>query len=292
VAAREIGYATAESEMKFDATEPRRGHFDFSLGDQVVKFAKDHGMRVKGHTLVWYQAHPDWLDTLTAVDDIRAAMLDHIKAVVTHYKGQVIAWDVVNEALEDGAPYRLRNDLWHKLGDTYIEEAFRATHAADPDALLFYNDYGAEGLGGKADAVYALVQRLKNTGVPIHGVGLQMHVGVNRGPSADEVAKNMARLAALGLIVNISELDVTTCGAPGDEATQLAAQARRYHDLVATCVGQPKCNGVTVWGITDNHSWLNVYFACPPNVPRGLLWAADGAAKPAVAAVRDALLGR
>src|SRR4051812_21519544 len=199
---RHFNYVTAEYEMKWDPIERTRGAEDFSGGDAIAAYAAAHGMQVKGHALVWHQAVPSWVTGLSAAD-LRTEFDRHIRSVASHYQGRVVAWDVVNEAIDDGNGFRLRDSVFRqKLGDGYIADAFRSARAADPQALLFYNDYSGEGLGGKSDAIYDLVRNLVTAGVPIDGVGLQMHIRAAAPPPEASVAANMRRLAALGLRVN------------------------------------------------------------------------------------------
>ena len=285
---RHFNYVTAEYEMKWDPIERRRGAEDFSGGDAIVNFAAAHGMQVKGHALVWHNAVPSWVSGLAAAD-LRAELDRHIRSVAAHYGGRVAAWDVVNEAIDDAPGFALRNSIFRQqLGDGYIADAFRAARAADPRALLFYNDYGGEGLGGKSDAIYELVHGLRAQGVPIDGVGLQMHIRAANPPSADSVAANMRRLAALGLRVNISEMDVRIGDIGGGTAASLETQRTVYRSLVAVCVAEAACDGVTFWGFTDAHSWI--YGQYGPDAP--LLFDAQYAPKPAFYGVFDAFLRR
>jgi endo-1,4-beta-xylanase len=203
--------------------------------------------------------------------------------VVSHYRGKVIAWDVVNEAwTETGHALRI-TPFSQYIGAGFIDEAFNAAHAADPDARLYYNDYGADGMGAKSDAIYNMVQGMLARGVPIHGVGLQAHTGPADLPPAVDIAANIQRLGALGLDVVISEMDVQLC--TGD----LDAQSRRFHDIVGACMAQSSCKAVTIWGVTDKYSWRNGQTCA---VPRPLLFDDDYVPKPAHAGVLDALLGR
>ncbi len=296
VASGEFDYATPENEMKWDATEPAQGQFTFEGGDAVVDFAAQHGMHVKGHTLVWHNQLPAWVSALPNADAVRAAMTNHVTALVSHYRGKVAAWDVVNEAIDDSPDHPIRDDVFHRaLGDAYIADAFRLAHQIDPGALLFYNDYGIEGLGGKADAMYALVKGLVEAGVPISGVGLQTHVRLGDDPSAADIAANMHRIAALGLLVNVSELDVNVCGGAGTKDDRLAAQSKRAHDIVAACMSEPRCPSVTLWGLADSQSWLNAAAPCSadqPGEPWGLAFDDAYARKPTWRGIADALMGR
>src|SRR5215216_1315745 len=193
--------------MKWDSLEPKQGTFDFSLGDQIVDFARQHDMRLKGHALVWHGATPDWVLGVTSPDALRLVIRDYVTAVVKHFKGKVEAWDVVNEAISDtGGTFR-NSHFYKVLGKDFIKVAFDAAHAADPDVELLYNDYGGEGMGVKSDAIYALVKSLKESGVAIGGIGLQSHL-THTGVPEEQLEANMKRLAALGLSVNLSEIDV------------------------------------------------------------------------------------
>jgi endo-1,4-beta-xylanase len=283
VVAREFNYLTAEYQMKWNVIEPGRGTRDFGPGDAIVGFAASQGMRVKGHTLIWHGAMPSWLNALSA-DELRGAVEQHIRTVMDHYRGRVHAWDVVNEAVADGGP-ALRDTLFRqKLGDRYIADAFRLARAADPSALLFYNDYGGEGTNSKADRIYALLQELLASGVPIDGVGLQMHIAAGNRPTDGAIAANMRRLAGLGLIVHISEMDVRINDTPGSDQMRLEAQRAAYRDVVRVCVAEPRCEALTFWGFTDAHTWLTG--------DRPLLFDARYQPKPAYEGVLDALRGR
>ena len=283
VASREFNYLTAEYQMKWNVIEPSRGSRDFGPGDTIAAYAASQGMRLKGHTLIWHGATPSWVNALPA-EDLRSAVDQHIRAVLSHYRGQVHAWDVVNEAVADSGT-SLRDTVFRqKLGDRYIADAFRSAREADPSALLFYNDYGGEGTNAKADRIYALLQDLLASGVPIDGVGLQMHVSATGRPPDAAIAANMRRLAGLGLIVHISEMDVRLNDAGGTDQVRLEVQRVAYHDVVRVCVMEPRCEAVTFWGFTDAHTWITG--------DRPLLFDAAYQPKPAYTGVLDALRGR
>jgi endo-1,4-beta-xylanase len=253
---RHFNYVTAEYEMKWDPIERVQGSDDFVGGDAIVGYAASLGMQIRGHTLVWHGAVPSWANGLSPAD-FRDAFERHIRSVADHYRGQVYAWDVVNEAIADDGS-GLRDTVFRqKLGDGYIADAFRLAHQADPQALLFYNDYGGESLNVKADRIYDLMSDLRQQGVPIDGVGLQMHISAASPPDAASVAANMSRLASLGLRVNISEMDVRIRDVPGTPAMRLDVQKNVYRSIVAACVAEPRCDGVTFWGFSDAHSWIS-----------------------------------
>ena len=241
--------------MKWNTIEPGQGIRNFGPGDTIVTYGLGHGMQVKGHALIWHGSVPGWANGLSPTE-FRAAFENHIRAVADHFRGRVLAWDVVNEAIADGGS-GLRDTVFRqKLGDDYTAEAFRLARAADPQALLFYNDYGGEGSGAKSDRIYDLVSGLRAQGVPIDGVGLQMHISANSRPSDVNISANMRRLANLGLLVNISEMDVKINSVPGDAQARLAAQRSTYHDVVRLCLMEPGCHAVTFWGFTDAHTWI------------------------------------
>jgi endo-1,4-beta-xylanase len=180
-----------------------------------------------------------------------------------HYAGQVFAWDVVNEAMDENG--RVKDSPWFNLpgiglsqrGTAYVEQAFRWAHEADPKALLFYNDNGGEGLNRKSDAIYAMVKDFKHRGVPIDGVGLQMHISQLDVDTA-AIAANIARLTALGVQVHITELDVSlpldSSGLARNE--DLAHQAEVYRGVVRACLQNAGCTAIQTWGFTDKYSWI------------------------------------
>ncbi|WP_374204279.1 endo-1,4-beta-xylanase [Streptomyces sp. HPF1205] len=284
--ARQFSTVTPENVMKWDTLEPQQGTFDYSQADKLVKFAERHGQKVRGHVLVWHNQLPSWVTSGDwTADQLRAVLHKHITDTVTHFKGSIWQWDVVNEAFnEDGT---LRDSIWlDKLGPGYIADAFRWAHEADPHAKLFYNDYNIEWTGPKSNAVYDLVKRLRAQGVPIDGVGFQGHLDIQYNPPAD-MAANMSRFDKLGLDTAVTEADVRMT-LPADD-TKLAQQADAYRLMLDSCLATRHCISFTVWGFTDKYSWV-------PGVFTG-----EGAAnlldesfqpKPAFRAVQDALAAR
>ena len=295
VLAANFSSLTPENEMKWVNIEPSPGQFSFRAGDALVAFAEQNGMRVRGHTLVWHQQLAPWVAGLSG-EALHAAMLRHITNEVSHWKGRISQWDVLNEAFADGRGGGLRHDSpFTALGPTFIDDAFRTAHEADPAAQLFYNDYELEDLGTpKTEAVYQMVRRLKAAGVPIGGVGFQMHVDPRHWPAAVVIRQTMERFAALGLAVEITEMDVPLGEMKGDLPQRLEQQKRLTHDIVAACVAVSACSGVTFWGVTDRYSWLNApqwarLFGRGPHRPLPF----DGAygAKPMAAGIAAALAG-
>ena len=285
---REFNMLTPENEAKFCEVQPQKGQFDFSKLDRLIDFAEQNNMVVRGHTLLWHQCVPSWLEAETpSREEAIQLMRDHITTVVGHYRGRIAIWDVVNEAIDDT---QRRDTLWQRwIGDDYIELAFQFAHEADPEALLFYNDYGTEGLNPKSDAVYDMLKDLVARGVPVNGVGLQSHF-VLGSVDPDGIAKNIARLGELGLQVQITEMDVKFSGAPTD--TILQQEAGDYRRVLETCLDSPYCTAFVVWGVTDKFSWLRSpeFFDNPLVEP--LLFDDNYQPKPAYYALLDVLARR
>jgi endo-1,4-beta-xylanase len=291
VLGREFNMVTTENALKFGPVHPEPGRYDFADADLIVDFAEDHAMQVRGHALVWHQQVPVWLDpeaggTLDVTPAQREEVLrEHITTVVGRYAGRIAVWDVVNEAIGEDGSGGLRETLWlAALGPGYIDRAFRWAHEADPDALLFYNDYGAEGMGGKSQQVYDLVADMVARGVPIHGVGLQMHLALGEVPDLAAVRANMTRLGELGLQVHITELDVRL---PADPAPALVArQAEIYRTMMEVCLAVDACTAYVTWGFTDRYSWIPSFY---PGMGEALIFDAAYRPKPAYTALREAL---
>jgi endo-1,4-beta-xylanase len=266
--AREFNMVEAEDAMKWWVLRPDRGTYDFRQGDEVVRFAEAHQMKVRGHCLVWSHNNPDWLTHGQFTSKRLSRLLrEHITRVVKHYRGKVFAWDVVNEALDENA--NLRDSLWYNQpgiglsteGTAYIEQVFRWAHKADSHALLFYNEAEGEGMNRKSDAIYAMVKDFKRRRVPIDGVGLQLHIptlDADLPAIAAGISSNIARLAALGVQVHITELDVSlpldASGLPKSE--DLTRQAQVYGSIVRACLNNAGCTAIQTWGFTDKYSWI------------------------------------
>jgi len=240
--AREFNMVEAEDAMKWSVVR-RDQSFNFSRGDEVVRFARAHGMKVRGHCLVWDHDNPVWLTEGHFTPAYLARLLhDHITTEMKHYAGEVFAWDVVNEALNEKGD--AKDSISHNQpgigmsgkGTRYVEQAFRWAHEAEPHALLFYNEAEAEGMNRKSDAVYAMVRDFKDRGVPIDGVGFEMHI--TPGFDTDALAANIERLTKLGLQVHITELDVSLPLAPSREPDEedLVRQADVYRGVTGVCV--------------------------------------------------------
>lgn len=253
IAATEFNQVTAENAMKWDSTEPNPGQFNFSGADAIVDFAVQNDQQVHGHTLVWHQQTPGWVQGLSA-SAMREAIERHISTVVGRYADNpaVVSWDVVNEVFEENGNFR--TSFWYNtLGQSYIADAFRAARAADPDARLCINDYNVEGINAKSTAMYNLVRSLRQQGVPVDCVGFQSHLAIQYG-FPNDLQQNLQRFADLGVQVRITELDVRM-QMPRDSSKD-ATQATYYRNVVNACLAVEACAGVTIWGFTDKHSWV------------------------------------
>lgn len=253
-----------ETEMKFGPIHPEPGKYNYGDADKLVAFAEAHAMKVRGHNLVWHQQLPDWITdpaTPWTPATLSHTLQDHIANVVGHYRGKVYAWDVVNEPFNDNGT--MRSTVWYdKPGIGYagqgtksIEQALLWAHAADPGAKLFVNDYGADALGAKSDALYRMARDFRKRGVPLTGIGLEMHIdtGFDSDYKLNLFSANLRRFAALGLEVQITELDVEL---PNTGSDSLADQARTYRDVLDVCLKQRGCTAFQTWGFTDRHSWI------------------------------------
>lgn len=263
--AREYNMVEAEDAMKWWVVRPDAGSFNFGPADRLVDFARVHGMKVRGHTLVWDHSNPKWLsERKWTPQELSILLQDHITREVGHFRGQVFAWDVVNEAFDEHG--HLRSSIWFDqpgigfAGEStrYIEQAFRWAHAADLNALLFYNEAEVETYDAKADAIAAMVKDFRRRGVPIDGVGLQMH---QWGPDFDleRIRGAIGRFAALGVQVHITELDVPLkVDAEGKvvNTQDLARQAEAYRKIALACAEQRGCTAIQTWGFTDKYSWV------------------------------------
>lgn len=260
---------TAENEMKFEELQPEEGKFTFDVADQMVEFAQENGMEVRGHTLVWHNQTPEWMflnEDGSTVDreTLLARLKIHIFTVMERYKGKIYCWDVVNEAVSDEEEEILRESKWPEIiGDDFIDYAFKYAHEADPDALLFYNDYN-ESHPDKRDKIYKLVKGLIDRGVPIHGIGLQAHWNIYD-PSYEHIKQALEKYATLGLKIHLTEMDVSVFK-HGDRRTDLTEpteemltlQAERYEEFFKILREHADAiKSVTFWGGADDYTWLS-----------------------------------
>ncbi|WP_413668333.1 endo-1,4-beta-xylanase [Mucilaginibacter sp. Mucisp86] len=272
--AKEFNSVTPENDMKMGPIHPRENEYNWKNADAIVAFALQHHMKIRGHNLLWHAQAPVWMFKDSTGKQVSKEVLlkrlkDHITAVVTHFKGKIYAWDVVNEAIDDKPDNYLRNSLWYQIcGEDFIAKAFEYAHEADPDAQLFYNDYNSE-VPSKRDKICKLLKNLKDAGVPVTGVGLQGHWKLTD-PTIQQITEAIDKYAALGLKLQITELDVTVRTAQprktGDQTMQdssyteamAAQQAERYKAIFEIFRKYKRViTGVTFWNVSDKHSWLD-----------------------------------
>lgn len=273
----EFNSITPENDMKIGPIHPAEDEFNWENADSIVAFAQRNKLKVRGHNLVWHHEGqtPKWIfkdkDGNPASKELVLQRLkDHITAVVSRYKSKLYAWDVANEVISDKPDEYLRPSEWYKIcGEEYIAKAFQWAHEADPNALLFYNDYN-EISPVKREKIYRLVKSLKDAGVPIHGVGLQAHWAINE-PSREQLDSTLKRFADLGLKIQITELDISVY------PKEHNARERRLEDANTSFTFEKEnaqiekykmcfqlfrkyknvISGVTFWNISDKYSWLD-----------------------------------
>lgn len=254
----EFNIVTPENSVKWENVHPLQTSYDFDDMDTLVQFAEENNMVLHGHPLLWYNQNPDWIISLPE-EQVEAAMLDHIDTVVSRYAGKIKVWDVVNEALEDtslGGGYR--DNIWlQAMGESYVEKAFVRARAADPTASLIYNDYDVGWFTPKGEAMYNLVTDLVDAGVPLDGVGFQMHIGATF-EEYEEFSSNMQRYADMGLDIYITEFDVKTL-----RPSEYPLQGVVYEEVIRRCLAQPRCKALQIWGIDDFNSWQPFFDPLP-----------------------------
>lgn len=302
---------THENSMKWESLQPREGEFTFEQADALIAVAERNNPKldVVGHTLVWHHQTPKWVFENADREKLLARMRTHIHTVVGRYRGRVKGWDVVNEALDGDGELRRKSPWVQIIGPDFIEHAFRFAHEADPDAELYYNDYGLEGDQKRAGAL-RIVKRLKDAGLRIDGVGLQGHYGTNLNTRA--VEKSILDFYQAGVQAMFTELDISvlprawgnigadisanfekraaldpyTNGLPAEVAQH---QARVYGELFSIFVRHhEKISRVTFWGLQDGLSWLN-HWPVRGRTDHPLLFDRNAQTKPAFHAVVEAL---
>ena len=272
---KQFNSLTPENAMKMGPIHPREDFYYWRDADSIVAFGQHHGLRVRGHNLCWHNQAPRWMFVDSSGKTVTKEVLfqrlkDHITTVVNRYKGKLYAWDVVNEAVSDKPGEYLRNSQWLSIcGEDFIAKAFEYAHAADPNAVLFYNDYNVIN-ASKRDKIYKLVKSLKDAGVPIGGIGIQAHWAVNE-PSREQLDSTIKKFTDLGLQIQITELDISVypkehmarTRKPEDADTAFTnekenEQTAEYKMCFEVFRKYKKfISGVTFWNISDKSSWLD-----------------------------------
>ena len=267
---------TPENAMKMGPIHPKENEYNWTDADAIVDFAVQHHLKIRGHNLCWHEQTPNWFFKDSAGNLVTKAVLlqrlkDHITTVVNRYKGKIYAWDVVNEAIDDNPNNFLRNSLFYQVcGEDFIAKAFEYAHAADPDAILFYNDYNTE-RKEKTDRIYTLLKTLKEKGVPVNAVGLQGHWSIFE-PTQNELEYTIQKFASLGLTIQVTEMDVSVYKWEKEPRIKSATdidiltpeleqqQVEKYKMLFSVFRKYKQyITGVTFWNISDRTTWLDTY---------------------------------
>lgn len=269
---------TAENAMKMGPLHPKENEYFWKDADAIADFAKKHKLKMRGHTLLWHAQAPGWMFKDADGKDVSKEVLsqrlkEHITTVVNRYKDRVYGWDVVNEAIDDNDTIFYRKTSWLRIfgSEEFIAKAFEYAHAADPKAILFYNDYNTEN-PKKREKIYQMVKKLKESGVPIHGVGLQGHWSINN-PPREELEKSIQMFSSLGLQVQVTELDVSVyAGRQGGQLIQgqrrdtttgftpeMEEPQREKYKMIFDVFRQnrDKLTGITFWNLSDRYTWLD-----------------------------------
>lgn len=272
----------AEYEMKASQLGPAEGVYNFTVMDQMVDYAERHNLEVRGHALLWHYTTPHWMIEGGDPATIKRRVENYVTAVVSRYRGRIKAWDVVNEVASDLTGRVFRDSPWYQItGHQFLDWAFHAARAADPSCKLFINEYDTE-KDAKRQRLFEIVRGMQSRGVPLDGVGHQVHWRPTS--SLQGLATALDEAASLGLENHITELDVTiyTDGghcywAPpggcdpqlpsGDYDRTMAWQAQAYRDIFDLAVARPSVRAVLIWGLHDEQSWLNTYPITRTNYP-------------------------
>lgn len=273
----------AENCMKSEVMQPVEGEFDFTLADRMIKLGEENKMHIVGHTLIWHSQAPKWFFTDAQGNEVTpevlaARMKNHIQTVVSHYKGRVHGWDVVNEAINDDGSWR-ESPFYKILGKDFVKLAFQYAHEADPDAELYYNDYSMSN-EGRRNGVIAMVKELQAQGIKVSGIGMQGHMGMDF-PDLKEFEKSIVAFAALGVKVMITELDMSVLPSPWSQTGANIADKAEYQEKMNPYVNgvtpevnaewenrflsffelfakhSDKISRVSLWGLRDADSWKN-----------------------------------
>jgi endo-1,4-beta-xylanase len=271
---------------------PSPTDFNFSRVDEVVKFAEDHHMGIQMHHYIWGEEKwlPDWLvKGHYNKEQLLGFIKNHIMTMGKRYSGKVREWSVVNEAFSRRQHIYGLHDWWaDNIGDqSYIDQSFIWAHEADPNSKLILNDFGNEGIGEISNAMFDYIKGAKERGVPIDGIGMQMHIDGTHPPTKDEVVSNMKRFGELGIKVYVTELDVNMNDVKADDKDRDAIQSSIYYEMMRACIESKVCPSFALLGITDKETWYNYLPGVPDSRP--LLFDKNYNPKPAFYSFRDAL---
>jgi endo-1,4-beta-xylanase len=263
-----------EGALKWFDVRPSREQFVFDVPDRNLAFAVEHGMEMRGHTLVWYGAMPDWTNGIASAAEAERELIGHIETVMGHYVGRIKSWDVINEAIADDPanPSDLRSLIWReRLGKEYIPLALRTAAAVDPSAQLVINEYDIEFVGDRyrrrREAFLHLIKTLKDGNVPLHAVGLQGHLHGELEIDRDGLSSFVAAVRGLGLDVLVTELDVIDDQLPGPPDVRDALAAARAYEFIDAIYASARPTAILTWGITDKYTWVPTWFKRRDGLP-------------------------
>jgi endo-1,4-beta-xylanase len=273
---KEFKSLTPENAMKMEPLHPKENVYNWKEADAIVEFAQKNNLKVRGHALCWHEQAPEWIfkdenNNLVDKATLLKRLKEHVYTVVKRYKGKIYAWDVVNEAVDDKGDHILRNSLWYKIcGEDFIFEAFKYAHEADPNALLFYNDYNTT-IPEKTEKIYTLLKKLKDNNIPVHGIGMQGHFSIYQ-PSKHDLVNAIEKFKSLDLQIQITELDVSVYPWEKNKRSknendndsfsiEKEEMQKEKYAMIFEVLRSYKENitGVTFWNVTDDKSWLNNY---------------------------------
>jgi endo-1,4-beta-xylanase len=291
----------AENQMKWRATHPEQERYDFTAADFFMDFAESHHIPARGHNLCWHEYNPDWLEAAATPENAVSLLRTHIQTVAGRYKGRIQSWDVVNEAIRPDHHNHndMVNSVWLKnIGEDYVEIAFRAAAAAEPSALLTYNDYDIETDAPeqerKRESILAMLHRFHKKHVPIHAMGVQAHLRPKGAPLTwNGLNKFLKEIKRLNLQVYVTELDVDDQEFPADIPERDRLVGEVYRSFLENILRQESLKAILTWCLSDRDSWLQGFRPRKDGLPqRPLPFDADLNPKPAFNSLRDAIAGR
>lgn len=289
-----------EGALKWVTLRPERGKFDWREADIVAGFVKKQGLAYRGHTLVWYEALPEWAKQISNAADAERELVTHIETVVSRYKGVIHSWDVVNEPLDEKASSAShhRASIWHRhLGDRYLDIAFRTAAAVDPTCQLVLNEYGIETTipqdRAKRQAFRDLLRRMVDRGVPVQAVGIQAHINAERAIDRDGLSQLVSEINGMRLSTLVTELDMIDNKLPGPPEVRDVLTAARTYELLESIFRVTRPTALLTWGITDKKTWVPMWFKREDGLPnRPLPLDADYRPKPMLRVIEHFCRGK
>lgn len=246
----------SENAMKCANIHPKQNFWNWNDVDKIVEFGQENKITVKFHTLFWHNQNASFINRMETKEEATAMMEDYIKTIMERYKGKIAYYDVVNEMFEEDGSFR--NTIWYKLmGEDYIAHALKTARAADPDAKLYLNEYNNENIGNaKADAMFNLVKKFVDEGIPIDGVGMQLHLATDLPFDKEAIRANVKRYADIGIDVSFSEVDVRMPDRKANDENEIKKQTEIYTALVDIAKTEPNVKTFIVWGLSDKDTWV------------------------------------